>query len=325
MEKAVKKEVIISQVKGVNLAEKLEAMLQKIGFKGKGKVLVKPNMCMAKYVPGAVTSPLLIYNLVKLLKETVEDVIVGESDGYNYSCSLAFKKTGMKRAVEKAGGKVLNLSRDKLVQVNFNASNVRKLFLPRTLFEVDSVINVPVLKTHEFTLYSGAMKNLFGLIPDRKRIFLHPHLNEVLFKLWELAKPKVTIMDALTAMEKNGPTRGSPVKMDLILASECPLALDLVATEIIGLNWREISHLNHMVQKTKIDRHSIKVTGFKAEYCRKFTLPTIDLPVKMQWKIYEYASLTKLIFSCPELTKILQKIVLYYRNLKGTHLANALS
>jgi uncharacterized protein (DUF362 family) len=325
MGNTAKTEVIISQVKSENLTGKLKEMLQKIGFKAEGKVLVKPNMCMAKYVPGAVTSPLLIYSLVKLLRETAEDVIVGESDGYNYPCSLAFKKTGMKKAAEKAGGRVLNLSRDKLVQINFATSKVRRLFLPKTLFEVDAIINVPVLKTHEFTLYSGAMKNLFGLIPDRKRIFLHPHLDEVLFKLWKLAKPKVTIMDALTAMEKNGPTRGSPVKMNLILASECPLALDLVATEIIGLNWMEISHLNYMVKRTKIDRHSIKVTGFKAEYYRKFALPIIDLPIKLQWKIYEYASLTKLIFSCSDLTKILQKIVLYYRNLKGSHLANALS
>lgn len=318
-------EVIISQVKGENLAGKLEEMLQKIGFKAEGKVLVKPNMCMAKYVPGAVTSPLLIYSLVKLLRETADDVIVGESDGYNYQCSLAFKKTGMGKAVEKAGGRVLNLSQDKLVQINFASSKVRRLFLPKTLFEVDSIINVPVLKTHEFTLYSGAMKNLFGLIPDKKRIFLHPYLDEVLFKLWELAKPKVTIMDALTAMEKNGPTRGSPVKMNLILASKCPLALDLVATEIIGLNWREISHLNYIVKRTKIDRQAVKVTGFKAEYYRKFALPTVDLPIKLQWKIYEYASLTKLFFLRPELTKILQKIVLYYRSLKESHLANALS
>lgn len=324
MENATKKEVIISQVMTGNLAKKLEEALQNIGFKGKGKVLVKPNMCMAKYIPGAITSPLVIYNLVKLLRETAEDVIVGESDGYNYSCSLAFKKTGIKRATEEAGGRTLNLSQDRLVQVNFNVSKVRKLFLPRTLFEVDSIINVPVLKTHEFTLYSGAMKNLFGLIPDRKRIFLHPYLDEVLFKLWKLTKPKVTIMDAVTAMEKNGPTRGSPVKMNLILVSDCPLALDIVATEIIGLNWREIGHLDYIVQRTKMDRRNIKVTGFNAGYYRKFALPTIDLLVKSQWKVYEYASLTKLIFSCPGLTKILQKIVLYYRNLKS-HLAIALS
>ncbi|MEM3640438.1 MAG: DUF362 domain-containing protein [Candidatus Bathyarchaeia archaeon] len=317
MRNAEKRAVIISQVENENITEKLEEALQKIGFKGEGQVLIKPNMCAAKYIPGAVTSPLIIYNLVKLLRETAEEVIVGESDGYNYSCNLAFKKTGIKEAVEKAGGQILNLSRDKLVQVNLKESNIRKLFLPKTLFEVDSIINVPVMKTHEFTVYSGALKNLFGLIPDRKRIFLHPHIDEVLFNLYKLIKPK-TIMDALIAMERNGPTRGLPVRMNLILASNCPLALDMIATEIMGLNWREISYLNYIFQKAKMERQSIKVIGYKAEYLRRFTPPTVDLPVKLQLKIYEHALLTKLVFSCTEFTKVLQKIVSQYRILKGT-------
>lgn len=317
MENTKEKEVVISRVKGGNLTEKLEETLLKIGFKGKGKVLIKPNMCMLKYVPGAVTSPAIIFNLVKLLRKTAEEVIVGESDGYNYSCSLAFKETGIGRAVEKAGGITLNLSKDKLIQVNFSNSKIRRLYLPKTLFEVNSIINVPVMKTHEFTIYSGALKNLFGLIPDKKRIFLHPHINEVLFNLYKLVKPKTNIMDALTAMEKNGPTRGSPVKLNLILASECPLALDMVATEIMGLSWREISHLDYMVQRTKMERRNINVIGYKPEYLRRFALPIIDLPVKLQLKIYRHVSLTKLLFSSPELTKFFQKIVSSYRNIKG--------
>jgi uncharacterized protein (DUF362 family) len=308
------KEVIISEIESQNLAEKLEETLQKLNLKVKGKVLIKPNMCMPEYVPGAVTSPKVIYHVVKLLRKTSEEVIVGESDGYNYSCDLAFEKTGIREAAERAGGLIVNLSRDKLVQVNLKGSRIRKLFLPKTLFEVDSVVDVPVMKTHEFTTYSGAVKNLFGLIPDRKRIFLHPYINEVLFWLYMLTKP-VTIMDASTAMERNGPTRGIPVKMNLILASKCPIALDIIATEIMGLDWKKISHLSYIVQKTKMDIGEIKVVGYKGAYLRKFATPVVDLPVKMQLKIYEHSLLTKLIFSSPELTKILQKIVIYYRNL----------
>ncbi len=323
MEKTTK-EVIISEVEGQNLAEKLEENLQKLNIKVKGKVLVKPNMCMPEYVPGAVTSPKVIYHVVKLLKKTSEEVIVGESDGYNYSCDKAFEKTGIKEAAEKAGGRTINLSKDSLVQVNLKGSKIRKLFLPKTLFEVDSVIDVPVMKTHEFTTYSGAIKNLFGLIPDRKRIFLHPYINEVLFWLYMLTKP-VTIMDALTAMERSGPTRGTPVKMNLILASRCPIALDMVAAEIMGLDWKRISHLSYIVQKTKMDKRNIKVVGYKKEYLRNFATPVVDLPVKMQLKIYKYSLLTKLIFSCPELTRILQKIVIYYRNFRRGHLSSTLS
>ncbi|MEM4480470.1 MAG: DUF362 domain-containing protein [Candidatus Bathyarchaeia archaeon] len=308
--------VVITKVKGGDLAKKLEEALQEIGFKAKGKVLIKPNMCMPVYVPGAVTSPEVVYHLVKLFRNSAEEVIVGESDGYNYSCDLAFEKTGMKEAAEKAGGKIMNLSRDKLVQVNIEGFRVKRLFLPKTLFEVDSIVNVPVMKTHEFTIYSGALKNLFGLIPDRKRIFLHPYIDEVLFALQKLIKP-ITVMDALTAMEKNGPTRGLPVNMDLILTSNCPVALDLVATEIMGLDWRTISHLDYIVRKTGVDRGKIEVIG-RMEYSRRFMPPVIDLPVKMQLVIYRHELVTKAFFSNPELVKALQKIVMFYRGLKDS-------
>ncbi|MCS7124305.1 MAG: DUF362 domain-containing protein [Candidatus Bathyarchaeota archaeon] len=314
-----KKVVLITEVKSESLEKKLDEILRKVGFKAKGKVLVKPNMCMPGYVPGAVTSPKVIYYIVRLLRKTSEEVIVGESDGYNYSCDLAFEKTGIKDAAEKAGGKTINLSRDKLVQVSFKDKEfkIKRLFLPKTLFEVDSVVNVPIMKTHEFTVYSGALKNLFGLIPDRKRIFLHPHLNEVLFTLYELTKP-MTVMDALTAMEKNGPTRGTPVEMNLVLASKCPLALDVVATEIMGLDWEKISHLSYIAQKTKFDRQNVKVVGDSARYSRKFATPVVDLPVEMQLKIYQHALLTKMFFSNPNFVKILQKFVSLYRSLRGS-------
>lgn len=312
-----KRIVVISEVKSGDLAEKLEEVLREIGFKAKGKVLIKPNICMPKYVPGAVTNPKVIHQLVKLFRRTAEEVIVGESDGYNYSCDQALRKTGIKAATERAGGRTMNLSEDDIVQVNIKESRVKKLFLPKTLFEVDSIFNVPVMKTHEFTTYGGAIKNLFGLIPDRKRIFLHPYINEVLFALYKLTKP-VTVMDALTAMEKNGPTRGVPVKMNLIVASGCSVALDVVATEIMGLDWRKIDYINYMVQRVKISRHDIEIKSLKARYCRNFILPTVDLPVRLQHEIYKHASLTKLIFSCPEVVKILQKMANYYRALMDT-------
>lgn len=314
MEK-LERRVIVSEVKIHDLSRKLEEILRKIGFRAKGKVFIKPNMCMPIYVPGAVTSPHVLCHLVKLLRKTAEEVVVGESDGYNYSCDLAFKKTGIKAAVEGAGGKIINLSKDNLVQVNVEGLSIKKLFLPKTLFEVDSIVNVPVMKTHEFTTYSGALKNLFGLIPDRKRIFLHPHIDEVLFALYKLTKP-VTVMDALIAMEKNGPTRGVPIKMNLILASKCPIALDLVATEIMGLDWRKISHLNYVLQKTKIDKRNIKVLGIKARHFRKFASPVADLPVKAQLAIYRHVLMTKIVFSSPELVKVIQKIVALYRSLR---------
>lgn len=311
-----KKEIMLLKAGEGSLSEVLREALRVTGFKGKGTIVIKPNICMPQYVPGAVTNPHLLYSLVGLLRKTAEEVIVGESDGYNYSCSLAFKKTGVETAVKKAGGRTLNFSKDKFVEVRFREPHVKRLLLPKTLLEADTLIDVPVMKTHEFTLYSGAIKNLFGLIPDRRRIFLHPYFNEVLFNLFSFLKPSVTIMDALTAMEKNGPTRGSPVKTNLILSGKCPLALDITATKIMGIDWKEINHLSYIAGKVGFQEKDVKAVGYNlAKARRKFALPTADLPVRLQHKVFEHPFLTKTFFCNPNFIKLCQKLLVYCRKL----------
>ncbi|MBC7129800.1 DUF362 domain-containing protein, partial [Candidatus Bathyarchaeota archaeon] len=228
------KEVLILRAEETDdLEEVVREAVDFTGFRAKGTVVIKPNICMPKYQPGAVTNPRLIMSLVRILRDSADKVIVGESDGYNYSCTIAFKETGIGNAVRKAGGITINFSKDKLVQIHFRKARFKRLLLPKTLLEADAIIDMPVMKTHEFTIYSGAVKNLFGLIPHDKRIFLHPYFNEVMLNLLVKLKPELTVMDALTAMEGNGPTRGNPVKLNLLLASRCALSLDIIATKIM--------------------------------------------------------------------------------------------
>ncbi|MDH5268018.1 MAG: DUF362 domain-containing protein, partial [Candidatus Bathyarchaeota archaeon] len=214
-----------------------------------GKVFIKPNLCAKEYVPGAVTNPQTLFHLVGLLRDRVEEVVVGESDGYNYSCDESLVETGVKKIVSRAGGKTINLSEDETLKVqNPRGLYLKKVLLPKTLVEADSIVSVPVMKTHEFTLYGGAIKNLFGCIPNNRRIFLHPYLDMVLYDLMTLLKPKFAVMDATVAMEGNGPNRGIPIPMELVLASNDPLAIDKISTEIMGINWTDVSHL-HLINK----------------------------------------------------------------------------
>ncbi|MCX8177506.1 MAG: DUF362 domain-containing protein [Candidatus Bathyarchaeota archaeon] len=294
--------------------EAVKKTLDFLEFRRNGTVLVKPNICMPYYAPGAITSPQLLREIVGLLRETAEDVIVAESDGYNYSCTAAFKRTGIEAAVKNAGGRILNLSRDRIVRVNIKDPQIRNLLLPKTLLEVDALVNVPVMKTHEFTLYSGAVKNLFGLIPDSRRIFLHPYLNETLYHLLMLLKPTANIMDALTAMEGRGPTRGMPVKLNLIMASNSPLALDVTATKIMRLHWREVGHLAYIAKKTRFKEENIRILGCSIEeFARNFALPKADIPTKLQHKIFQHELLTKILFYNTGFIKLCQKLLNQYR------------
>jgi uncharacterized protein (DUF362 family) len=293
----------------------LKETVKDAGLRGKRKIFVKPNMSHPEYVPGVVTSPALLHELVSLLRDGSEEVIVGESNGFNYPCWSAFEKTGIEKTVKEAGGTVINLSEDKVVKVKFqsNSSPLKSLFLPKTVLEADAVVDVALMKTHEFTMLSGAIKNLFGCVPSNRRIYLHPYLPEVFYRLYSILKPQLTVMDARVGIEGNGPTKGNPVKMGLILTSKDALSIDIIATKVMGLNWKQ-TYLNYIAQKTGFQEETIKVQGLQvSEVMRKFEPPRIDLPVKAQMKIYQHEFLTKMLFCSLDVVKLFQKITVAYR------------
>jgi uncharacterized protein (DUF362 family) len=295
--------------------EILEEAVKASGLRGNRKIFVKPNMSHPEYVPGVVTSPALLREVVGLLRDGAEEVVVGESNGFNYPCQTAFEKTGIETAVKEAGGTLVNLSEDKLVKVKIeNGIALKELVLPKTVLEADAVVDLALMKTHEFTAYSGAIKNLFGCVPSNKRIYLHPYLNEVFFKLYAILKPRLTVMDARVAVEGNGPTKGKPVQMNLVLTSNDALATDIIASKIMGLNLKEISYLNYIAKRTGLTEQSIAINGLQvSEVQRNFERPIIDLPVKVQMEIYKHEYLTKVLFCQLDVVKIFQRITNTYR------------
>ena len=280
----------------------------------RGKVFIKPNLCSKNYIRGAVTNPLVLFHLVRLLRDRADEVVVGESNGYNYCCNDAFALTGVKKIVEKAGGTTINLSEDKTVKVQNPKTYVLWNFpLPKTLVEADSVVDVPVMKTHEFTKYSGAIKNLFGCIPNNRRIFLHPKFDMVMHDLLVLLKPKFVVMDATFAMEGNGPNRGIVIPMNLILASSDLIAMDKLCCEIMGIDWTDINYLNFVDQHYQREEAEPQIIGEKIEdVTQKFLLPYDDLAVRAQRWVYKNYFLTRLCFGTPFLN-MLQGCLNVYR------------
>ena len=297
-------------------AEILKKAVIDSGIRGKRKVFIKPNMSHPEFVPGVVTDPMILGQLVGLLRDKVMEVIVGESNGFNYPCGSAFKNTGIETAVRAAGGAVINLSEDKLVKVRIRNNNnaLQELFLPKTVVDSDAIVDLALMKTHEFTKFSGAIKNLFGCLPDNRRIFLHPYLKEVFHSLYRIINPELVVMDARVALEGNGPTKGDPVNMDLLLTGNDALAVDVVASRIMGLKLDEIRYLDYIMRKEGVGDGDIDVEGVQvAEVMRSFKRPTIDLPVKAQMEIYKHEYLTKVFFCSLPVVKLFQKLTVAYR------------
>jgi uncharacterized protein (DUF362 family) len=307
--------VKINRVKK-DTAEILKEAVKNSALHGKQKIYVKPNMSHPEYLPGVVTCPELLSELVGLLRDDNGEVIVGESNGFNYPCRGAFEKTGIEAAVKKAGGEVINLSEDKVVKVKFPSgqSAVKELFLPKTVLDADATVDMALMKTHEFAMYSGAIKNLFGCVPSNRRIYLHPYLSEVFYRLYTVIKPQLTVMDARVAIEGNGPTKGKTVKMGLMLTGNCALATDVIASKIMGLKMAEISYLDYIARRASLNEDEIKVAGLQvSEVARNFERPRLDLPVKAQMLIYRHEFLTKVLFCSLGFVQLLQKVTVAYR------------
>jgi uncharacterized protein (DUF362 family) len=299
---------------GADVSGIVEEAVAGSGLRGKKKIFIKPNLSHPEYLPGVVTSPEVMHQLVGLLRDGNSEVVVGESNGFNYPCWTAFDKTGMQKAVESAGGTAINLSEDKVVEVKFpDGCPLKRLFLPKTVLDADAVVDLPLMKTHEFMAYSGAIKNLFGCVPSNKRIYLHPYLPEVFYRLYTIFKPQLTIMDARIGIEGNGPTKGKPVKMGLMLTGEDALAVDIVAAKCMMLDWKT-TYLNYIAKKSGFPAEDSQVEGLSIDsVARRFEPPRIDLPVKAQMMIYQHEYLTKTLFCSLDIVHLFQRVTKAYR------------
>src|SRR5439155_6397120 len=135
------------------------------------------------------------------------------------------------------------------------------------------VVSVPVIKSHELTTVSLAVKNLFGCVPIPTRIRLHPVLDDVLAGLCVKLRPNIVVGDGLTVMEGNGPIHGETRHLDLLTFSRSALTHDAIIAQVLfGVDWRSIRHLALAQNRLHED---IDLVALFNEYG---TLPTLRVP-----------------------------------------------
>jgi len=228
-----------------------------------------------------VTHPVFVEAVLDLLKETGAAITVG--DDIPASDEDGFRISGYRAMCERAGVKLVNLKQSGFVRVRCNGHRLETIFLAKAVADADVVINLPKLKTHSLTLFTGGVKNLYGTIPSGLRTRFHgeyPRLDDfcqVLVDIFATAKPMLTIMDGIVAMEGEGPAGGKPRNLGLILASQDAVALDAAAGRIIGLDPTEVltTRIAHERGLGVGDLRNIEVVGERIE---SVSLPDFSLP-----------------------------------------------
>lgn len=201
------------------------------------RVLIKPNVVNNR-PPPSTTSPALITAVVQLMQEAGGIVTVADSSGMlRFPTMENLTETGVRRAAESAGARVLALEEHPWVRVEPPSAAVSPSYLiSRPVYEADIFLNLPVVKTHQFAHYSCGLKNLVGVVHPRYRPsirFLSGQWHERIAELNLAVHPHLTIADATTMMIAGGPTSGTPAQANVLLFSGDRIALDVVAVALI--------------------------------------------------------------------------------------------
>lgn len=229
---------------GVALLGGLESFIPK-----GGTVLLKVNL-IGPLPPesAALTHPALVRAVIRLLKPLGCTVWVGDSSGGAIGgkalTGRSLKVSGIAQAAEEEGAIVQNFDREGVAEVATASGGT--MYLAKPALRADAVINLPKLKTHLMALYTGAVKNLFGCVPGLVKADYHRkaqsarEFGEVLCEINKHIRPVLTIMDAVVAMDGQGPTTGRPYSAGRLLISADPLALDAVGADMIGRDIRSL-------------------------------------------------------------------------------------
>ena len=208
-------------------------------------VLLKPNMLSAKGPErGITTHPAVLEAVVREVQSAGGKVLIGDSpSGALKGVKRCWENTGFLSVAEKTGSRLVNFEADGSVS---RERNGRKYHIARAVIESDVVINLPKFKTHGFTLYTGAIKNLYGTLPGFQKARFHkalPHpdkFSQILVDIYYLLQPALHLMDGIVGMEGNGPATGELRNVGLLLASPDGVALDAVASALMGFKPGEI-------------------------------------------------------------------------------------
>lgn len=205
------------------------------------KILLKPNF-LAGDPPEKCTNthPAVFKAVAESLKQTNAIITYGDSPGFGSAKTVA-TKCGVFAAAQELGIELAEFTDGEDIFFKEGIQN-RKFTIAKPVLASDGIISLPKFKTHGLTILTGAIKNQFGCVPGLLKGEYHAKLTDpnkfaqMLVDLNKIIRPRLFIMDGIIAMEGNGPRGGKPHKMNTLLFSTDPVALDATLCRMVKVN-----------------------------------------------------------------------------------------
>jgi uncharacterized protein (DUF362 family) len=206
-------------------------------------VMVKPNLVAPppSAAAGACTSPLVCQAVADLVRELGAKPVIAESSARGADTDAAFRVMGYE-GLWQQGYEVVDLKKLRTVRVRIaDGCVLREITTYELVTQVDAIISVPVMKTHDQGQVTLSLKNLKGLVTDAEKRRIHQEgMFEGAVDLVCHFKPIFAVVDGMIGQEGMGPLMGLPVELGLVLAGRNLVAVDAVASRIMGFQAEEV-------------------------------------------------------------------------------------
>jgi len=236
----------VSSYQPAQLRDALEAGFGLLGgleplIAGRQKVLIKPNFVSMKPKEDNVcTRPEVILAVVDALLDRGVQVSLGESPGFG-TVEKAVEVLGLKSPLGQRGVKCFTF--EKVKYFTTDNPKFKRLGIAAELDEYDGLLNLPKIKTHCQTQFSGAVKNLYGCVPRKRKAYRHFQAGDdeaafmqMVVDNYKQANAFLHIADGVQVLHKHGPTSGETLQMGSLLVGDDGVQMDWGICQLIGMD-----------------------------------------------------------------------------------------
>ena len=263
------------------------------------KILLKVNLLVGDAPEKCVnTHPSVLRAVAEIFKAAGARVAYGDSPAVG-TARAASRKIGMDAAADEAGIELKEFQPGQEVHFPEGLQN-KRFTIARAVLESDGIVSLPKLKAHGMQKFTGCVKNQFGCIPGLLKGEFHVRTPDayafarMLVDLDRLVHPRLYVMDGITAMEGNGPRGGTPKKMNVVLFSEDPIAVDATVCRMIDLDPLLVPTIafGQTAGRGTHEKENIELLGddFDSFRCRDFVIDRAPIKPYREKGLLRFAS-----------------------------------
>ncbi len=212
-------------------------------------LILKPNLCTGNDHTGCANVKVeVVEALVDYILEGDRDIEIRivESDSMSKYADKAFERYGYRAYVDRLSSQGVNislhnLSGSPLTKFDYEGYYFKNPELPGPLADSGSFASVALAKTHGLTMITGALKNLFGLLPRKDQNFYHPDIHEVILDLNRMFRSSLCLIDGRVGLE--GVISGRPRRLGCIILGRNPVSVDATMARVMGFDPERIRHI----------------------------------------------------------------------------------